>query len=175
MKAKIYSHHLYEVGIVEDKELTNIFDFSKTPKGIIFTFHSENCFSVKNEDGKYLTAFPDKRIIFFADKCSTWEKFYILDVASQKFIDEAVTRGYVDTRGRKITEYELFLHKDLLQISLGATLITPSYIPSSRYSEYQNHVVYKTYKETTILSKKSRLFIFAYTVRMNIINALSWR
>lgn len=161
MQAKIYSYHLYEVEPIQNGELTDIFNFSRTPKDIFFIFHSENCFSVKNEDGKYLTAFPDKRVVFFASKCSTWEKFYILDISSQKFIDDTITRGYVDTRGKKITKYELFLHKDLLlQVSLGVTLITPSYIPSSSYLDYKNHIVHKTYKQVTMLSKKRQIIYF---------------
>lgn len=53
MKTKIYSHHLCEANLVDDDKPPDLFDFTAKPKGTEFIFHSENCFSVKNEKAEY--------------------------------------------------------------------------------------------------------------------------
>lgn len=161
MRAKIYSHHLYEVNLIDDEKLPNLFDFITKPKGFEFIFHSENCFSIKNEKGDYLTAFPDELVKFHAKKCSTWEKFYILDINSQIFIEKAIANNFKDRRDKEIKDFELFFDKDRLSVMLGATIITPSYFPSA-ILEHQgnNSVKYKTFKNCTILNQKRKLVYF---------------
>lgn len=74
---KIYSHHLYEVTSVQN---TNVLEFIREQSNESL-FFSENCFSIKNKDGLFLTAFPNGDVKFFATKCGSWEKFYILDTS----------------------------------------------------------------------------------------------
>lgn len=161
MKTKIYSHHHYEIDVIDDEKLPNLFEFAAKPKGIEFIFHNENCFSVKNTNGEYLTAFPDKIVKFYAKKCSTWEKFYILDIEAQIFIEKAINNHFKDRRGNEIKNFELFFEKDKLSVMLGTTIITPSYIPSATLEYLDNgRIKYKTLKKCTILNQKRKLVYF---------------
>lgn len=156
-KIKIFSHHLYEVGTLDELPILNSLIATK---GLKFIFHSENCFSVKNSKGLFLTAFPEKEVKFFAKQCSTWEKFYILDEASQQLIDRAIVNGYKDMRGHTICNYELFFENNKLMVSLGATLFAPSYIPAPVITNTHSGIAYTTNDNTLILNKKSTLVYF---------------
>lgn len=162
MKTQIYSHHLYEVNTINDEQLSKLFDFTAKPRGITFNFHSENCFSVQNEHGQYLTAFDNGEVKFYATQCRTWEKFYILDNACQQFISQATKNGFKDRKGRTIQDFEIFIQNNKLFVSLGSTLITPSYFPAGAYEcfDEETSIKYKTYNHCTILNKKRTLVYF---------------
>lgn len=154
---KIYSHHLYEV---ENIEGVPVFDFFLAQKGLKFIFHSENCFSIKNKDDVFLTAFEGGDTKFYATKCNTWEKFYILDKASQTFINNSITHHFKDRIGNEITHYEIFFENDRFAVSLGASLFFPSYIPAAIVEKSNNAVTYKTHESQIILNKKRILVYF---------------
>lgn len=161
MKAKIYSHHLYEVSTSNNEQVMYLFDFVAKPRGIKFIFHSENCFSVQNEHGEYLTAFNDGKIKFYAKKCQSWEKFYILDIACQNFINQSITHEFKDKRNKIIKDFKLFIQDDKLFVMLGATIITPSYFPAVSITiNHANSIKYKTYHQCTILNKKRKIIYF---------------
>lgn len=160
MKTKIYSHHLYEVTIINDEETPNVFDFITKSKDITFTFHSENCFSVQNKNNVYLTAFINGEVRFHATQCSTWEKFYILDSDCQKFINHSIDEKYKDARGNIIIKSELFIENNRLLVTLGATIITPSYFPLGKFEKINNSIKYKTFNKCTILNQKRKLIYF---------------
>lgn len=160
MKTKIYSYHLYEVTKINDEEFPNLFDFITKPEDIKFTFHNENCFSVQNRNNEYLTAFTDGEVKFHATKCSTWEKFYILDSDCQKFINYSIEKKHKDARGNIIIENELFIENNKLLVTLGATIITPSYLPAGIFEKASNSIKYKTLNQCTILNQKRKLIYF---------------
>lgn len=160
MKAKIYSHHLYEVTVINDEEIPNLFDFVSKPENIKFTFHSENCFSVQNGNNEYLTAFTNGEVRFYAKRCSTWEKFYILDTDCQKFINYAIDKQYRDARNNIIMESELFIENNKLLVTVGSTIITPSYFPAGKFEKTNNGIKYNTLQKNTILNQKRKLIYF---------------
>lgn len=148
----IYTHHLYT--------LSDSDNFLKSLSEYEISFFSENCFSVKNSDGLYLTAFPDEKIEFHAKKCSTWEKFYILDEEALFFIQESIAHSFKDNHNSIIKSYKPFLDKDKLHILLGSNVFTPSFIPPAQFIRSNNLLKYITLHNTITTSKSNPLIYF---------------
>lgn len=156
---QIYSYHLYNVNYIQNLEMT--FQDLLCGRGYDIEFISENCFVVRNEDKLYLTAFPSGEVKFFAKEVRTWERFYIIDKHTLKLIDELLTqKNYKDKRGNEIQEYNLFLDLNRLHISLGATTVTPSFMPAGKLNINQYIASYQTLEKTTYFSKQKILIYF---------------
>lgn len=144
----LYSHHLNILGNIYN-QLWDFLEDTNYKLEII----SENCFSIKNEE-KYLTAFPNGRLDFYAEKCRDWEKFYILDFDALKFIKNIIKQNdFID-------DYQLTIHKNKLHVQLGYDIITPSFFLSGFFSSTNNFSEYTTLQKTTRILKIKPLIYF---------------
>ncbi len=149
---QIYTHHLYKISDGDN--------FLKSISGLEISFFSENCFSVKNAEGKYLTAFPDESIEFHAKSCSSWEKFYILDDEAYCFLQESIKNSFKDSHNLTISSYKPFLDSNRLHILMGNNVFTPSFIPPGRLVKNEHFAEYTTLGETVRASKQNPLIYF---------------
>ena len=149
---QVYTHHLYNI---PDSD-----DFLKSLADYEVSFLSENCFSVKNSEGKYLTAFPDESIKFHSQKCSTWEKFYILDDEAFDFLQISIENSFKDSFNSIITSYKPLLDGNRLHILFGNEVFTPSFIPPGRLTKNNHLLEYVTLEKTIRATKQNPLIYF---------------
>lgn len=148
---EIYSHHLYKVKVAE-------FLNNRNYETIFF---SENCFAIKRrEDNRFLTAFKDGKIDFFGEKCSSWEKFYILDEEAIIFINNSIKSGYRNKYNEKITNFTLSIKNLKLLVHLGQQVFAPSFIPRAELLVNKNSLEYKTVTDLIKTSKRKPLIYF---------------
>lgn len=128
-------------------------------------FHSENCFSVKNGAGKYLTAFRDGSIKFHANKCSSWEKFYVLDDELEPLIgtfeNAADLVRYLNANPipHQTDKRELFMNNQEM------TLNNLLHGFKSRFSQYKVIEKIEIYREVVFLELKTDLLALAIECR----------
>lgn len=132
---KIFTHHL----TIAKNPMGPDQDFLSFCKSHEIVFHSENCFSVKNTEGKYLTAFRNDSIKFHSDECNSWEKFYIIDDEAESVINFAINKLQSD--------YRFFLDKNRIYVLLNNTVITPSFIPPASLKKSEWFIEYETLTE----------------------------
>lgn len=145
---KIFTHHLTIAKNPMDSEQ----DFLSFCKSHEIVFHSENCFSVKNTEGKYLTAFRNNSIKFHSDECNSWEKFYIIDDEAESVINFAINKLQSD--------YRFFLDKNRIHVLLNNTVITPSFIPPASLKKSEWFIEYETLAEKKRIQINKPLIYF---------------
>lgn len=148
---KVISQHLYEIQTIDGHNLDTLI----SSKDIDTIFFSENCFAIKNKiDNKFLTAFPNGEVKFFAQRCSHWEKFYILDKNILDFIQLAQERNYRD-------KYQLKIDNLIIKVKFDDGMeIIPSFIPMSKLNINNRYLEYTTVKQSIRLSNKNILIYF---------------
>lgn len=145
---KIFTHHLTIAKNPMDSEQ----DFLSFCKIHEIVFHSENCFSVKNTEGKYLTAFRNDSIKFHSDECNSWERFYIIDDEAESVINFAINKLQSD--------YRFFLDKNRIHVLLNNTVITPSFIPPASLKKSEWFIEYETLAEKKRIQINKPLIYF---------------
>lgn len=148
---KVYTYHLSEAKAPTDIEKSFI-EFCQEYEII---FHNENSFSVKNEDGLYLTAFDDGEIKFYATKCDRWERFYILDDDIETLVKFAQNRLNQSCR--------LFISNHRIHVLVDKKVITPSFIPPARLKQNEWSIEYSTLSGKTKLQvNKPLIYLCIY-------------
>lgn len=145
---KIFTHHLTIAKNPMDSEQ----DFLSFCESHEIIFHSENCFSVKNTEGKYLTAFRNDSIKFHSNECNSWEKFYIIDDEVESVINFSSNKMQSD--------YRFFLDKNRIHVLLNNTVITPSFIPPAALKQSEWFVEYETLIEKKRIQINKPLIYF---------------
>ena len=129
---KIFTFHNYEFEISDEK----IKDFNNfllyLAQKYFIEIINESSFALKcKETNKYVTAFPDGKIIPHANSIQKWEKFYILSDAEVEAINTIIENKYKDINGEIISEYSTIIENDKILIKLNTMLYSPSFIPQT--------------------------------------------
>lgn len=115
-------------------------------------FHNENSFSVKNDEGLYLTAFENGEVKFYAKECGELERFYILDDECELLLEFI--------KNELGSSYNLLLGEGKLHLFSNNKLITPSFVPRASFKRGKWFAEYKTIMEKIRFQTNNPLIYF---------------
>lgn len=158
---KIFTFHNYEFEISDEK----IKDFNNfllyLAQKYFIEIINESSFALKcKETNKYVTAFPDGKIIPHANSIQKWEKFYILSDAEVEAINTIIENKYKDINGEIISEYSTIIENDKILIKLNTMLYSPSFIPQTNIKIKKKSVEIKNQNFDYKFSNQKKLVYF---------------